>query len=119
MALFCTREHPLVLFLDDIQWADLPSLDLIETMMSIEDGTLMLVLAYRDNEVDESHPFIGMVKNIPEQFIKRIPVEPLKANCTTDIISDIVHQGPGDIEPLSPSDSEKNGGQPLLRGGIP
>ncbi len=115
-ALFCTRERPLVLFLDDLQWADLPSLNLIETMMGIEDGAFMLILAYRDNEVDDTHPFMGMLRSIPAQFREDIMVGPLKVSYTADIIADIVRQAPDKVEPLAGLVHEKTGGNPFFLG---
>ena len=116
ITLFCTEDHPLVIFLDDLQWVDLPSLGLIETMMSIDNGALLLICAYRDNEVDDTHPFMGMTRNIPGQFREHITVEPLKANYTADIIADIVHQAPGNVESLSSLVQEKTGGNPFFVG---
>jgi PAS domain S-box-containing protein len=114
VALFCNREHPLVIFLDDVQWADTPSLALIETIMTIEDGAFMLVLAYRDNEVDERHPCTGMLKDIPEKFVRHIPLGPLKYSCTADMVADTVRRGPSEIETLSGLVQKKTGGNPFF-----
>jgi predicted ATPase/tRNA A-37 threonylcarbamoyl transferase component Bud32 len=54
---FTTKEHPLVIFLDDLQWADLASLKLIQLLMA-DTGHLLLIGAYRDNEVQPGHPLI-------------------------------------------------------------
>ena len=116
ITLFSTQDHPLVIFLDDLQWVDLPSLSLVETMMSIDNGALLLILAYRDNEVDDTHPFMGMTRNIPGQFREHITVEPLKANYTADIIADIVHRAPDNVESLSRLVQEKTGGNPFFVG---
>ncbi len=52
-------EHPLVLFIDDLQWADMASLELFKQMLkNVESQHLLLIGAYRDNEVTESHPFM-------------------------------------------------------------
>ncbi|HYO66001.1 MAG TPA: AAA family ATPase, partial [Archangium sp.] len=57
LAVFATREHPLVVFLDDLQWADLASLRLMEQMLTRPDAPPVLWLgAYRDNEVGAAHP---------------------------------------------------------------
>ncbi|WP_366931539.1 AAA family ATPase [Thiocapsa sp.] len=56
-------EHPLVLFLDDLQWADQPSLDFIGALL--EDTALrglLLIGAYRDNEVDAAHPLLRLLR---------------------------------------------------------
>ena len=56
---FTTQEHPLVIFLDDLQWADLASLNLMKVLMGDRDaGYLLLLGAYRDNEVFPAHPLI-------------------------------------------------------------
>ncbi len=57
MGAISTAEHPLVLFIDDWQWADTASLELLETMFSKEvGGHRLVIMAYRDNEVSHSHP---------------------------------------------------------------
>ena len=54
LGVFCRLDHPLVVFLDDLQWADSASLTFLESMMSDSDIAYILVLgAYRNNEVDE------------------------------------------------------------------
>src|SRR4028118_478730 len=54
---FCSQEHPLVIFLDDLQWADSATLKLLEVIMTDADtGYLFFIGAYRDNEVNPSHP---------------------------------------------------------------
>ncbi|MFW1332184.1 AAA family ATPase, partial [Vibrio parahaemolyticus] len=54
---FATPEHPLVVFLDDLQWADLASLKLFEGLVGDDELRHLLVIgAYRDGEVDAAHP---------------------------------------------------------------
>ena len=54
---FAGPEHPLVIFLDDLQWADIPTLHLIKTIVTDPDSHhLLFIGAYRDNEVDDAHP---------------------------------------------------------------
>ncbi|MBD2774185.1 ATP-binding protein [Iningainema tapete] len=61
----CQPEHPLVLFIDDLQWADSASLKLLKTIMSDRHiQNLLIVGAYRDNEVTVTHPFIIAVEEI-------------------------------------------------------
>jgi predicted ATPase len=58
---FAAAGHPLVLFLDDLQWADAATLRMIELFMGAGEKTHMLIIgAYRDNEVDAIHPLIGL-----------------------------------------------------------
>lgn len=55
----CNKEHPFILFIDDLQWVDLASLGLLKNiMLDDEIKQLFIIGAYRDNEVDSSHPFV-------------------------------------------------------------
>src|SRR6201999_940647 len=59
IGVFARPEHPLTLFLDDLQWLDAATLDLIEDLLTRSDlQHLLLIGAYRDNEVDPSHPLM-------------------------------------------------------------
>ena len=57
-------DRPLVLFLDDLQWADLPSLQLIEIIINSQPENLLLIGAYRDNELKPGHPLLISLENI-------------------------------------------------------
>lgn len=58
-------EHPLVIFIDDLQWADMASLNLLEVLLTDESSKhLLIVGAYRDNEVSPTHPFILTLKQL-------------------------------------------------------
>ncbi|BAZ47480.1 serine/threonine protein kinase with two-component sensor domain [Nostoc sp. NIES-4103] len=64
---FTTKEHPLVVFLDDLQWADSASLKLIELLISDNNNShLLLIGAYRDNEVIPTHPLMLTLENITQ-----------------------------------------------------
>jgi predicted ATPase/signal transduction histidine kinase len=67
--LFTTAEHPLVLFLDDLQWADLASLHLLQLLMQ-DAEYLLLVGAYRDNEVSPIHPSILSIDDIEKAGVR-------------------------------------------------
>lgn len=74
----CKKEHPLVLFIDDLQWADNASLNLIKNLLlDSENRWLFLIGAYRDNEVSPSHPFMLSVSEI-EKIRGKLPVIELK-----------------------------------------
>nr|WP_245569055.1 AAA family ATPase [Desulfobacter curvatus] len=55
--IIATRERPLVLFLDDLQWTDLVSLNVLRAVLQNNAGFLLVILCYRSNEVDQHHPF--------------------------------------------------------------
>ena len=62
---FTAPEHPLVIFIDDLQWADSASLKLMHLLMSEADiGYLLLIGAYRDNEVNPVHPLMLTLEEI-------------------------------------------------------
>ena len=62
---FTTKEHPLVIFLDDLQWADSASLKLIQLLLSEASSSYLLLLgAYRDNEVYPAHPLMLTLEEI-------------------------------------------------------
>ncbi len=75
---FTTAEHPLVIFLDDLQWADSASLNLIQLLMA-DTGHLLLIGAYRDNEVNPAHPLILTLGEIQKNqaTINTITLAPL------------------------------------------
>ena len=78
---FPTAEHPLVLFLDDLQWADLASLQFLQVLMGNSDIQHLLVLgAYRDNEVSPAHPLMLAVDEIRKATttVNTITLTPLK-----------------------------------------
>ena len=64
LSVFAAKDHPLVLFTDDLQWADSKSLQLIRLIFTQEVGYVLLICAYRDNEVSPTHPFIKLVNDL-------------------------------------------------------
>jgi predicted ATPase len=65
ISVFARPEHPLALFLDDLQWLDAATLDLLEDILSQRDiSHLLLIGAYRDNEVDAAHPLMRKIDAI-------------------------------------------------------
>ncbi|MEA5470126.1 AAA family ATPase, partial [Spirulina sp. 06S082] len=88
---FTTREHPLVVFLDDLQWADTASLKLLELLITDSDSQYLLILgAYRDNEVSPSHPTIITINEIQKLgiVVNNIVLEPLELNYVRQLVSE-------------------------------
>lgn len=81
---FCTADHPLVIFLDDLQWADMATLHLMTLMMSRTEY-LLLIGAYRDNEMGSSHPLLKTLDDISENGtrINTITLLPLDTTYTS------------------------------------
>ncbi|MEG4319488.1 MULTISPECIES: AAA family ATPase [unclassified Microcoleus] len=95
ISVFTAQEHPLVVFLDDLQWADSASLKLIELLVTDSDSQyLLLIGAYRDNEVSAAHPLIQTIENIqkagaglPER-VSNIVLAPLELSHVEQLISE-------------------------------
>lgn len=95
---FCSKDHPLTLFLDDLQWADLATLQLMERML-LEGQTeyLLLLGAYRDNEVSAGHPLVISLAKLRQnkgEAIAQITLKPLPLEQITALIGDALQQSP-------------------------
>jgi predicted ATPase/signal transduction histidine kinase len=74
-----SAEHPLVLFLDDLQWADLPSLRLLERLATdAETSHLLLIGAWREEEVDAAHPLTVTLGRLTSSTPTRLALGPLR-----------------------------------------
>ena len=113
---FSQKEHPLVIFLDDLQWADFPTLNLIKLMMTNPDFQyLFFIGAYRDNEVDDSHPLIGILNDIQkEHSIEKILLMPLDLNSVNFMIADAMNCSQGQSKPLATLVNDKTQGNPFF-----
>jgi len=114
---FTRQEHPLVMFLDDLQWADAASLQLIQLLVTNPDGQYLLVLgAYRDNEVSPTHPLIQTFGEIQEMGInlETIVLKPLNSSHITELVSDTIQMERSQIETLTQLLVRKTGGNPFF-----
>ena len=88
---FATARHPLVLFLDDLQWTDIASLKLLQSIL-IDPGMshLLVIGAYRSNEVDELHPLSTFLKDLDKEniTIKNIQLLPLSRESAAELCAD-------------------------------
>ena len=102
----CTAAHPVVIFIDDMQWADSASLNLLHVLMTDpECGHFMLVCAYRENEVSAAHPFIRAVDDIRETGMtpETIRIGNLTEDDLGAMLADALARrgGPSRLSPLS------------------
>jgi PAS domain S-box-containing protein len=114
---FARPEHPLALFLDDLQWLDAATLDLLEHLTThSEVRHLLLVVAYRDNEVGPSHPLMRTLEAIRQAGaqVREIVLAPLKLHDSGQLIADVLHCEPGRARPLAELVQEKTGGNPFF-----
>ncbi|MET0402177.1 MAG: serine/threonine-protein kinase PknK, partial [Cystobacter sp.] len=118
LGVFATPEHPLVLFLDDLQWADLASLQLLQHLLThAETPPVLLIGAYRDNEVDASHPLIQMRDALRGAGVgmTELHLEPLTLAEVRRFVTDALPGAGGAlVEPLSDLAREKTGGNPFF-----
>src|SRR5882762_3081617 len=117
VGVFARKEHPLALFLDDLQWLDAATLDLIERLITDSDvGNLLLVGAYRDNEVSLSHPLMRMLGAIRKAGAKmqEMVLMPLSLDDVGALVFCVLHRQPDRVRPLTQLVREKTGGNPLF-----
>jgi predicted ATPase/signal transduction histidine kinase len=112
-----TPDHPLAMFIDDIQWADTASLALLTNLLT--DGErrhLLIIGAYRDNEVDGSHPTVRALEAARQggARIGNIVLEPLAAEDLGRLVADTVHASPAEAAPLASLVRDKTGGNPFF-----
>jgi PAS domain S-box-containing protein len=117
ISVFARAEHPLALFLDDLQWLDAATLELLEDLLTQSDlRHLMLVGAYRDNEVDNSHPLTGKLQAIRNAGVKvdELRLTPLSSLHIRQLIAESLHCQPERIEPLAQLVRGKTAGNPFF-----
>ena len=117
LGVFAKEEHPLVLFLDDLQWVDPATLELLGHLMtSPEVRYLMLVGAYRDNEVGEEHPLLRRCESLREAGvnIKNMVLAPLRLEDLGHLIADTLHCDLDRAQPLAELVHVKTGGNPFF-----
>jgi PAS domain S-box-containing protein len=114
---FATQEHPLVIFLDDLQWADSASLKLMQLLMSKGDTRHLLLLgAYRDNEVFPAHPLMLTLDEIrkTEATVNQITLAPLDQSSLNRLIADTLSCPPKQAVPLTKQVLTKTKGNPFF-----
>ena len=114
---FAQKEHPLVIFLDDLQWADSATLKLMQTMITdTEQQYLLLIGAYRDNEVSPTHPLIQTVEEIEKMgtIVNNIVLQPLDLKTVTELVAETLNDLTEKITNLAELICNKTGGNPFF-----
>jgi predicted ATPase/signal transduction histidine kinase/DNA-binding NarL/FixJ family response regulator/tRNA A-37 threonylcarbamoyl transferase component Bud32 len=117
IGVFCALEHPLVLFLDDLQWTDSATLKLLEVILTdAEIGYLFLIGAYRDNEVSLSHPLSMALNSLRSKavVIHDITLTPLSLADVSRLIADTLHSDASSVQPLAELVTRKTSGNPFF-----
>jgi PAS domain S-box-containing protein len=117
LGVFARKEHPLALFLDDLQWLDAATLELLEHLVThSEVRHLLLVGAYRDNEVGHAHPLMRTLDAIRavDVEVHEIVLAPLELDDIGRLIADAMHCEPQHVHPVAQLVQEKTGGNPFF-----
>ncbi|MBR8837763.1 MAG: protein kinase [Stigonema ocellatum SAG 48.90 = DSM 106950] len=112
---FATAAHPLVMFLDDLQWADSASLKLMQLLMA-NTGHLLLIGAYRDREVSPAHPLMLTLSEIEkaQTTINTITLAPLSQGQVNQLVADTLKCTENVALPLSQLVAQKTQGNPFF-----
>jgi PAS domain S-box-containing protein len=117
LCVFARKEHPLTLFLDDLQWLDVATLSFIEHLLSHPDAKhLLIVGAYRDNEVSPSHPLMLTLDSIREAgvTVDEIVLKPLSLEDVNHFIADALRCERVRSEGLARLVHQKTAGNPFF-----
>ncbi|XXX76529.1 AAA family ATPase [Sorangium sp. So ce134] len=111
------KTRALVLFLDDLQWADTGSLNLLGVLLEDADIRHLLLLgSYRDNEVDDAHPLMMALSALRRSAarVRTITLKPLAREHVNQLVSDTLDAPPGECRPLSDIIFAKTHGNPFF-----
>jgi PAS domain S-box-containing protein len=117
LSVFASADHPLTLFVDDLQWLDAATLDLIEHLIVHPDVRhLLLVGAYRDNEVGAAHPLVRTLTRLRDAGgrVDEIVLAPLALDDVARLLADALHGDTARVRPLAELVFEKTGGNPFF-----
>jgi PAS domain S-box-containing protein len=117
LCVFARPEHPLVLFLDDLQWLDAATADLLAHMLTEPEVRHLLVLgAYRDNEVGSDHLLVPRLKTLRAcgGKVEELVLAPLELRDVSHLVSEGLHCRPGHGEELARLVFDKTQGNPFF-----
>ncbi|MCC3408596.1 MAG: AAA family ATPase [Microcoleus sp. PH2017_10_PVI_O_A] len=117
LRVFAQKEHPLVIFLDDLQWADSATLKLMQLLIADPEQKYLLVIgAYRDNEVSPTHPLIQTVEEIEKTgtIVNNIVLQPLDLANVTELVADTLNNCSEQVTHLAELIWNKTGGNPFF-----
>ncbi|MDF2693161.1 MAG: Serine/threonine kinase with two-component sensor domain protein, partial [Labilithrix sp.] len=113
---FSERRRPMVLFLDDLQWSDQGSLRLLEYLLAEVAIPILVVGAYRDNELPEAHPLHSTLERLraANRLVDHVHVGPLGLPHLTSLVADTIRRPEGEARSLARVLFAKTGGNPLF-----
>jgi len=116
-SVFPTKDHPIVLFLDDLQWVDIASIHLMKNILiSRNIRHLLMIVSYRDNELDDSHPVMGFLKEVEKNNIPigLVTLGALTTRDVTDLIKYFLRCSEKRGSALAELVVKKTGGNPFF-----
>lgn len=118
LGVLATEEHPLVFFIDDLQWADQATIDFLTNLIKREKPLHMLILgAYRDNEVSSSHPLMLALEKIREtNTVDVIELAPLDFTHINEFVSDALYRDKNSTSKLAQLIYNRTLGNPFFLG---
>lgn len=114
---FTRAETPLVIFLDDLHWADLASLKLLESLTQRDQlKHLLLIASYRDQEVSSSHPLQLLIDRLEQSNSppQHITLAPLSLGQVNRLVADTLHRSPSEVSTLAQLCMDKTQGNPFF-----
>jgi len=117
IGVFARPDHPLALFLDDLQWLDTATLDLLEDLLTRSDLRHLLIIgAYRENEIDAAHPLRRMLEAVKNAGgkVEEITLAPLASEHTRQLIVDALRCESDRAAPLAQLVHAKTAGNPFF-----
>jgi len=117
IGVFTTAAHPLVVFLDDLQWADTASLSLLKQLLKQqEQGHLFIIGAYRDNEVSPTHSLMLTLDHLiqAKATINTITLAPLSQESLNRLVADTLQSLPNITAPITQLIYQKTQGNPFF-----
>jgi predicted ATPase/GAF domain-containing protein/tRNA A-37 threonylcarbamoyl transferase component Bud32 len=114
---FTSDQHPLAIFLDDLQWADNSSIDLLKSLLQDHSVKyLFLMISYRDNEIDKVHPLTQFISSLDDEKINynKILLQPLSVENLIEMLSDALKSEKSKVSNLANIILSKTGGNPFF-----
>lgn len=114
---FSAKEYPLVIYLDDLQWADHASLSLLEKLLTDSQIRYFCFIgAYRENEIADTHPLAELIRTLRSRSTRVTPLEltPLSTTNIIEFLDDALFCGPERATPLATLLLQKTGGNPFF-----
>ena len=114
---FASKNHPLILVFDDLEYADSASLHLLETLLSDDNGGYLLVIGtYTDMQTEECFPLSEFIRSMEDALVdvRKIVLQSLSVDDVTDLFTDMMVCSRVNAQPLARVICEKTGGNPFF-----